>query len=51
MRLFYEAYPQQLAHCGLWQEINEEKELNLPFGVSVFLITLAKYWLHKILPN
>ena len=34
MRLFYEAYPEQLAQCGLWQEINEEKELNFRSAVS-----------------
>jgi hypothetical protein len=34
MRFFYEAYPEQLTHCGLWKEFNTEKTLEIGSTVS-----------------
>lgn len=34
MRLFYEAYPEQLVHCELWKELNEKKDINLSSTLS-----------------
>lgn len=34
MRLFYEAYPEQLTHCSLWQEFNTENTLEIGSTLS-----------------